>query len=146
MVGFLDKHLTKKDRKEIIAAIAEAERMTSGEIRVQIHKKCEGDVLQEAQKIFHRLKMHRTRHRNAVLIFIALESRYFAILGDSGIHHQVGGSYWSEARDKMESYFSKYQIKEGIVAGILSVGDKLKTYFPVNPDDKNELSNKITEA
>lgn len=146
MVGFLDRHLTKQERKEIVNAISEAERMTSGEIRVHLQKKCKQDALQEAKIIFHRLKMHKTKHRNGVLIFIALESRRFAILGDSAIHGHVGDSFWNESRDKIASYLSKGQIKEGIIAGVMSIGDKLKAHFPVEVKDKNELSNELTEG
>ena len=145
MVGFLDKHLTKQDKKEIIAAIIQAEKMTSGEIRVHLQKKCKEDVFWEAKKVFHRLRIHKTKHRNGVLIFVALESRKFAILGDSGIHHHVGDSYWSQARDKMASYFMKGQMKEGIVAGVLGIGEKLRMHFPTNVHSKNEISNQISE-
>ena len=146
MVGFLDKHLTKQDRKEIISAIVQAEKMTNGEVRVHVQKKCKDDAMHEAKKEFNRLKMHKTRHHNAVLIFIAFESRRFAILGDSGIHRHVGDLFWSQTRDKIASYFSKGQIKDGVVAGILSVGEKLKSHFPKAANDKDELSNKITEG
>ena len=133
-------------KKAVVAAIIEAERKTSGQIRVHVQKKCKEGALHEAKKVFHRLKMHKTKHRNAVLIFIALEDRQFAILGDSGIHTHVGDSYWSQARDKMASYFAKGQMKEGVVAGVLSVGEKLKAHFPADAYDQNELSNEITEG
>ena len=94
--------------------------------------------------MFHRLRIQKTRHRNGVLIFVALDSRKFAILGDSGIHHHVGDSFWSQTRDKMTACFSIGHIKEGIVAGVLSVGEKLKIHFPEETHDKNELSNEVT--
>ena len=140
MVDFFDKEA----KKDIIDAIVRAESMTSGEIRVHVQKKCKDDVMHAAKKVFHRLRMQRTKHRNAVLIFIALESRRFAILGDSGIHRQTGDFFWNETRDKIASYFSKGQLKEGIVAGILGIGEKLKTHFPAEANDKNEISNEIT--
>ncbi len=145
MVGFLDKHLTKQDKKDIVQAIVQAEKMTSGEIRVHLQKKCKEDVMHEAKKIFHRLKMHKTRHKNAVLIFVALESRKFAILGDSGIHGHVGDLFWNQTRDKIASYFSKGQLKEGIITGIQDAAQKLQHHFPRNTNDDNQLSNDVTE-
>ncbi|OIO36106.1 MAG: hypothetical protein AUJ72_06100 [Candidatus Omnitrophica bacterium CG1_02_46_14] len=133
-------------KKAIMDAITEAERMTSGEIRVHLQKKCKDDVMYEAKKVFRRLKMHKTKHHNAVLIFIAMESRRFAILGDSGVHHHVGGSYWTEIRDKMASHFVKGEMLEGIIVGVLSVGEKLKAHFPLEPNDRNELPNEITKS
>ena len=137
MVAFLDKNL----KREIIHTITEAEKLTSGEIRVHIQSKCKEDVFSEAKKVFHRLKMHKTLNRNGILIFIALKSKHFAILGDGGIHEKVGNNFWNETKDIMTEYFKKDQIKEGIVAGIKSIGEKLKEHFPRKNDDKDELSN-----
>ena len=127
-------------------AIAIAEKMTSGEIRIHIQLKCKEDVFSEAKKVFHRLKMHKTKERNGVLIFLTLDTKMFAILGDSGIHEKVGDSFWNTIRDKMTEYFKKDQIKEGIIVGIKDVGEKLKKYFPKNIVDKNELSNSVSES
>ena len=140
MVNFLDKNL----KKEIVHAITLAEKMTSGEIRVHIQSRCKEDVFHDAKKVFHRLKMHKTKERNGVLIFIALKSKKFAILGDKEIHEQVGDAFWNETRDVMIEHFKKNQIKEGIVAGIMSVGEKLKIHFPKKSDDKNELPDTVS--
>ena len=140
------KYPDKSDKKEIVRAIQEAERLTSGEIRVHLEKKCKEDVFWEAKKVFERLKMHRTREKNGVLIFVALESRRFAILGDSGIHRQVGDHFWNATRDVMAGHFSRGEIKEGIIAGVLSVSEKLKKHFPVKAGDPDELSDEVTES
>jgi len=142
MVIFLDKSL----KDAIIRAIDNAEKITSGEIRVHIQSKCKENVFSEAKKVFHRLKMHKTRERNGVLIFIALKSKRFAILGDSGIHEKVGNDFWNEVSKIMTEQFKKNQIKEGIVESIACIREKLKNYFPRKPDDKNELPNKISHG
>ena len=140
MVGF-----DKAAKKEIEQAIDRAESRTSGEIRVHLKARAGGDVLRDARKTFSRLKMHRTRERNSVLIFIALKSRAFAIVGDEGIHARAGDAFWNATRDIMASYFAKNQIKEGILAGVLSAGDKLKENFPRKSGDINELPDTVTE-
>lgn len=137
--------LDKVAKAEVVEAIRQAEGLTSGEIRVHLKKKCGRDVLTEAKKVFSRLRMHRTKERNAVLIFIALESRQFAILGDRGIHERVGDLFWAETRDTMEACFTRGELKEGITAGVESVGKKLKAYFPRQAKDTDELSNTVTE-
>ena len=131
--------------KSIVEAIQKAEAQTSAEIRVHLQHFCLGDALKKAKKQFYKLKMQRTRHRNAVLIFVALKSRRFAIYGDEGIHRQAGDVFWGETRDKIASYFSKGQIKEGIIAGIHSAGEKLAGYFPAGPHHPNELPDTVTE-
>jgi len=132
--------------REIIDAISRAEDLTSGEIRVHIQSKCRGDVMQKALKTFRRLRMERTRERNGVLIFVALDSRKFAILGDRGIHECVGDAFWGKTRDIMGTYFTKGHIKEGVVAGVMSAGEQLKKFFPLKPGDVNELPDTVTES
>jgi uncharacterized membrane protein len=112
---------------------------------VHLKKKCGEDILGEARKVFSKLRMHKTKERNAVLIFIALQSKKFAILGDSGIHRHVGEDFWAQTRDVMMSHFREGRMKEGIIAGVMSAGERLKVHFPLKADDKNELSNTITE-
>ena len=140
------KTLDKEAKKEIVEAIRQAERLTSGEIRVHLQSRCKEDVLTHARKVFSRLGMGRTKQKNAVLIFVALDSRRFAVLGDSGIHACVGDEFWSGTRDIMDNYFSKGRIKEGIITGIRNIGEKLKAYFPLQTNDGNELSDTVTEG
>ena len=142
MVSFLNK----EDKKKIVEAIRRAEKATSGEIRVHVKAKCKDDVMVEAKKVFDRLGMHRTHHRSSVLIFVALKSRRFAIIGDQGIHERVGDSFWNQTRDRMSDYFSKGQMQHGIVAGVNSVGEKLSKFFPHRLEDTNELSDQVTEG
>lgn len=136
----------RKFKQQIIKAIRHAEHMTSGEIRVHLKNACGGDALEAAKKVFRRLRMHRTRERNAVLILVALKSKTFAIVGDEGIHRRVGDSFWNDTRDAMKAYFADGRIPEGVVAGIDSVGQKLKKYFPVGSGDSNQLPDTVTRG
>ncbi len=139
------KDVASNVSQEIINAIVKAEKMTSGEIRVHLQNKCTGDAFEYGKKIFIKLKMHKTKDRNGVLIILAKDSKKFAILGDIGIHEKVGNDFWNETRDNMLEHFKKDELKEGLITGILSVGKKLKEYFPCEKDDKNELSNNVSE-
>jgi len=78
--------ISRLDEVRIVSAIAEAERKTSGEIRVYISHRRRTDPLAFAQKRFLELGMAKTRHRNAVLIYLVPLTRRFAIVGDEGIH------------------------------------------------------------
>ena len=132
-----------EQEKEIVRSIAEAEKMTSGEIRVHITEKKEKDSMESAVAVFKELKMYKTQARNGVLIHICFGSRTFAIYGDKGIHEKVGDTFWEETKEKMQRQFSKENWVEGIKEGVLSVGEKLKEFFPFNEDDINELSDEI---
>jgi len=56
----------------------------------------------------------------------------------------VGDHFWNSTRDVMADHFSKGEIKEGIVAGVLSVGEKLKKHFPAKRGDRDELPDTVT--
>ena len=140
----LDNFISKPDQGRIVNAIGEAEKMTSGEIRVHLTPKCGDDVMRSAIKAFNRLGMYKTRHRNGVLIFIAFESRKCAIIGDSGIDEIVSANYWDEEKELLLSYFKKGDPATGLCIVIARIGMKLKAYFPIEDDDVNELSNEIS--
>lgn len=123
-------NLSKEDKDRIVEAIREAEAAGDGHVHVHVKNKISGDVLDEAKKYFHRLKLHRHAKKNGVLIFVAPESRQFAIIGDEGIHRHVGDAFWNQTRDRMAEHFRKGELAAGIVAGVRSAGEKLKNHFP----------------
>jgi uncharacterized membrane protein len=135
--------ISKLDEQKIVAAIGEAEKKTSGEIRVYISSKHRNEPLAAAQKRFEKLGMTKTRERNGVLIFIAPLSRKFAIVGDSGIHQKCGAGFWNEITEQMGSSFKEGRFSEAIVHAVGKVGAVLATYFPIGPDDRNELPDDI---
>lgn len=136
--------LSKEDAQDVVKAISEAEKQTSGEIRVHVDKSSNADSLERAKQLFVELKMHETVARNGVLLYLNLKNHTFAIIGDEGIHHFVKDDYWNNSRDLAISHFKKDEIKEGLVKSILDIGGKLKEFFPYNENDKNELSNEIS--
>ncbi len=135
---------TAKQKAEITEAIKTAERETSGEIRVHIETNCKGDVLDRSAEVFAKLKMHKTKLRNGVLFYLAVENRKFAVIGDAGINKVVHPEFWKTIKDAMEMYFKKGEFTEGLVHGILKAGEQLKSFFRYETDDKNELSDEIS--
>lgn len=125
-------------------AIGEAERATSGEIRVHIETSCKADIFDEAAWLFRKLGMHKTAGRNGVLIYMALRQRTFAIIGDTGINSVVGQGFWDTVRDHIQERFSQGHFSEGLVEGILMAGARLKEYFPWSENDINELPDDIS--
>jgi uncharacterized membrane protein len=133
------KHFFAKiDEKQIAAAITQAERKTSGQIRVFVsHHRCPDPML-IACKHFHRLGMAPSHHRNGILIFVAPESQTFALVGDAGIHDKCGDTFWQALRDEMVPEFKAERYTEGIVHAIRRAGELLATHFP----DQSENSSK----
>lgn len=135
---------SESEKQQIVNAIAEAEKNTSGEIRVHIEDFCNGDVLEIAIKTFAKLKMHETKLRNGVLIYLSVKDRKFAIYGDVGINKIVSENFWDEIKNQMQEKFKEGKFSIGLCDAILSVGEQLKSNFPYSSDDKNELSNDLT--
>jgi len=138
------KFFTAEEQKQIITAIQEAEKETSGEIRLHLESRCKGDPLERAIKIFAKLKMHKTKLRNGTLIYLAVQDRKFAIFGDEGINKVVPENFWEDVKEEMRSYFVKGDFLNGVITGIHHIGEKLKAYFPYQQDDVNELPDDIS--
>lgn len=136
---------SRLDSERIVAAIAEAERRSSGEIRVHVTRRKPEDLEARARRRFERLGMTRTAERTGVLFYIAPKLRRFQILGDSGIHEKCGPDFWRETAAEMEAFFRRGEFTEGIVRGVEKVGQILERYFPRSTSDRNELPDQVTE-
>jgi len=142
----IEQFLTSNEEAEIVEAIRIAECDTSGEIRVHIEQKCDSDVYEHALEVFHFLKMDKTELRNGVLIYIAVESKKFAILGDEGINAKVPENFWETEKELILKHFKKGEFVKGLELAILEAGAKLKEFFPHLSNDTNELSDEISKG
>jgi uncharacterized membrane protein len=131
------------DSDRIVAAIAAAERGTSGEIRVHVTRRKPKDIEARAQRRFHLLGMTNTRQRNGVLIYVAYRAHQFRVLGDTGIHAKVGDAFWAAVASDMEARFRKEEFTEGVIAAVERVGEALASHFPRLAGDINELPDSI---
>ena len=139
------KFFSPEEQERIVEEIRQAEEKTSGEIRVHLDCCAKEETLEKAKKVFLQLGMNKTKQRNGVLLYLATEHRKFAILGDEGIHRVVPENYWEDVKEKMQKKFREGEICEGVCLGVREIGEKLKAYFPVEKDDRNELPDTISE-
>jgi uncharacterized membrane protein len=141
----VEEFLTEAQENEVVQAIREAEKNTSGEIRVHFENGPNDDALKRAQIIFHELGMDQTRFKNGVLFYVAVDDHKFAVIGDKGIDEVVPDDFWESIKDEVISEFVKGDFTKGLVMGILHAGEKLKEFFPVSEEDQNELSDDISK-
>jgi uncharacterized membrane protein len=131
-------------------AVREAEAATSAEIRVHLERRVHRlpwqrpDALRRATRVFAHLGMHLTAERHGVLIYLAVEDRKLAIVGDEGIHRFVGDAYWESVRDLMIGRLREGRARDAVVTGIAEVGRVLARHFPRRPDDRNELGDEVS--
>lgn len=135
----------EEDTRLIVKAIRQAEKNTSGEVRVFVESRCSWvDALDRAAELFFMLKMQNTEQRNAVLVYVALKDHQLAIFGDEGIHRKVGSEYWNNLVKEMLISFNKQDYAKGIAECVIQIGDALHTHFPYKKEtDKNELPDEI---
>ena len=141
---------SEADLAAIADAVARAETATSAEIRVHLERRVHrwpgqrADALRRARKVFAHLGMHLTAERHGVLIYLAIEDRQLAVVGDEGIHRRVGDTYWEAVRDVMIAKLREGRALDAVLAGIAAVGGVLADHFPRRPDDRNELSDQVS--
>ncbi|CAM1346100.1 TPM domain-containing protein [Tenacibaculum crassostreae] len=145
-MSLVEDFLTSEEELEIVQAIRQAERNTSGEIRVHIEKTCKISHYNRALEVFQMLKMFNTAAQNAVLIYIAVEDHKFVIYGDKGIDAVVPTDFWDTTKNAMQIQFQHGDFKKGIIDGVLKAGEELREHFPWHIEDEDELSNEISKG
>jgi len=136
--------LSKLQHDRIVHAIREAESKTSGEIRVYVQRgKLNGDPLVAAQKKFYQLGMHKTRERNAVLVFVAPRVHKFAVFGDKAVHEKCGEQFWERVAEGMRMHFQTEKFTHALIDGVQEIGKVLAAHFPKTSRSTNELPDEI---
>ena len=138
--------LDQLSQRKIMASIIAAEKNTSGEIRVYMEHRCTYvDPMDRAREIFSSLGMEKTSARNAVIIYIAITDRQFALFGDKAIYEMAGGAeFWKNAAFQLTGHLKQNEIVEGICNCIQELGAALATHFPQDVNvKKNELPDEI---
>ena len=144
MTATAKNFFTLQQQDAIKQAIVDAEHNTSGEIRVHIEEKCLSEAMQRAVDVFAVLKMHKTELRNGVLIYLAVNDKKFAILGDAGIHAAVPENFWDNIKLEMQDNFKQEKFTEGLCNAIAKAGEQLKKHFPHMRNDVNELKDEVS--
>jgi uncharacterized membrane protein len=139
-----EKFFTSGQQDMILQAIGEAEKETSGEIRVHIESACSEDVLDRAAWLFRKLGMSKTDERNGVLFYLAVSDRKFAVIGDAGINSKVPEGFWDCIKELLAREFREGRFTEGLSEGIRLAGKQLKSHFPRKATDRNELTDEIS--
>ncbi len=127
------------------SCIEKAEMSTSGEIRLHLEQNCPSDLPERrAQQIFQELGMTQTKQRNAILIYLACESKKFVLWGDQGIHDRVGQKFWDQQAHNLSAQMKSGNYVLGMQSVIEHLGIALGEFFPWDDSDENELDNSIS--
>jgi uncharacterized membrane protein len=133
-------------QEAVVAAIRQAELRTTGEIRVFMEHRCAYmDALDRAIELFSTLGMEQTEERNAIIVYVAITDKQFAIYGDQEIYHKAGGPhFWERAAQILQAALRSGDMAGGLVACINELGSALANHFPYDSEvEKNELPDEI---
>lgn len=142
----LRSHLSEEDLDRIASAIGEAERETSGELRVHVIPRLLPfeNARKRAIREFFRLGVDRTKDGSGVLLFLAVRSHRFEIVADQAINEKVGEEAWDDIALEITSHIRENGIADGLEHGVRRIGGFLSRHFPIQPDDVNELPDEVT--
>ncbi len=144
---FFFSKMSRANKNKIATAIARAENATDGEIRVHLsYHKVEPDLIAAAKAKFGHLKMHETKLRNGVLLYVNPRLKQFALFGDEGIHEKVKQEYWDQLAERVTRSIKEKDLVHGIIHAIDNIGEVLKMHFPSTGKNANELRNDVSES
>jgi uncharacterized membrane protein len=88
--------------------------------------------------------MHRTAGRNGVLIYVSIEDRKLAVVGDVGVDARVSSTFWTQLCANLATHLRAGRSAEGLVTAVREAGEALRRGFPRAPDDRNELRDDVS--
>lgn len=138
------KFLTKEDKKALVACISDTEKMTDGEIKIHLEKKCPSNPQKRAFEVFNELELSKTRNRTGVLIYLAVKDQKIAIIGDEGIHNVVPANFWDDILSEIIEKLKKGENLDALKYGVTEIGKKLHLFFPASDNNPNEISNELS--
>ncbi|MDQ7040386.1 MAG: hypothetical protein Q9M35_05545 [Rhodothermus sp.] len=97
-----------------------------------------------ALQAFVEEEVFNTRDRTGILIFVSLFEHWVEVIGDAGIHRQVGPEAWAEIVNRIREGIRAGRPVDGLVAAIEQCGQLLAAHgVAIRPDDTNELADTL---
>lgn len=126
------------------AAVRRAEALSSCELRVHLDRAC-ADRVARPREVFQALGVAKTRLRNGVLVYLAIESRVFAVVVDEGISDLVPEGFLDAACARVTAAMANGDARRVVEEGIVEVSRILGRWFPhQGANDVNELPDTIS--
>ena len=108
-------------------------------------REIDDEVEEAAVTQFFDQDLYRTRDENGVLVLISVFERRVWMLADRGINAKVQQNQWDDIVTMITDGIKQQRAADAICAAVEKIGDLLEAYFPIKPDDTNELKNLVIE-
>lgn len=102
-------------------------------------------VRAQAMTVFKVTTQQRTAAGTGILIYLSEEERMAEIIAEEGIHAKVGDEVWQAAMAALVAEVKHGRVADGMIAAVERVGAVLAAHFPRDPDDVNELPDRVIE-
>jgi putative membrane protein len=102
-------------------------------------------VRAQAMMAFKVTTQQRTAAGTGILIYLSEDERMAEIIAEEGIHAKVGDAVWQDAMAALIANVRQGRVADGMVAAIERVGAVLAQHFPHDPNDINELPDRVIE-
>ena len=106
-------------------------------------KVAEEEVFERALRAFRELELDRTAERTGILILVSLLEHRVQVLADSGINARVKPGTWNLVVDIVLAGIRRGDLCQGLCAAIEQCGEILAQEFPIQPDDVDELPDRL---
>ncbi|MDY0051447.1 MAG: TPM domain-containing protein [Aliarcobacter sp.] len=98
-----------------------------------------------AQEQFLNLGVNRTKTNQAIMFFVSLDEKHVEIITDKTISEKIKDEYWQIIVDEFILDVKNNNLSKGYLKAINSCSQILIKEFPIQANDKNELSNDVIE-
>lgn len=98
-----------------------------------------------ARRIFIERGLHRTKQRNALMIFISEAEKAVYLLADEGLEKKVSGDYWDSVGKRLADDFCSENPGDSFFDALCEIAPQLISEFPSSAVNDNEICNKLVE-
>jgi putative membrane protein len=98
-----------------------------------------------AREQFFAQRLHMTRERTGVLLFVSEAEHYVEILADEGINAKVAAGTWEGIVAGFVAHVKQHRTADGFVETIGACGKILGEQFPARRENPDELPNRLIE-
>ncbi len=98
---------------------------------------------EQAFQEFYANGLHKTEAATGVLLFVSLLEHRVIILADEGINAKVDDDFWAGTDDAILDGIRTGSLRDGLVAAIHHVGERLSISFPWQEGDRNEIPDRV---
>jgi putative membrane protein len=94
---------------------------------------------------FNNLGLNRTKTKQAIMFFVSLDEKYVKIITDSEISKKIPDEFWHQLVHEFINDVKKEDFLNGYLKALKTSKAILIQHFPIQENDKNELSNEVIE-